>query len=184
MVQCVCLFGIMSTKLNIALLCNNKMAFPAMQSMLAQGVLCSVATGDKEREVVNTFRDRAAEQGITYYKISYKNYEEQLLGWLVDTQPDIVFVMTFPWRIPDTILRIPEFGFLNFHYGLLPEMRGADPVFESIRQRKQYAGTTVHVMDSDLDTGPIVMREQITLQPEYTYGMLSSQWKMAGAEQL
>jgi methionyl-tRNA formyltransferase len=71
-------------------------------------------------------------------------------------------------------------GFLNFHYGLLPQMRGADPIFESRRQKKTVAGATVHKMDQGLDTGPVVLMEQIPLQPEYTYGMLSSQMAWLG----
>jgi methionyl-tRNA formyltransferase len=167
-------------KLNIALLCNNKMALPAMQYMAEEGVLCAIATADNNDEVITLIRGKAAEYELPYKKITRKNYREQLVNWLEEVTPDVVFVMTFPWRIPAAVFTMPEFGFLNFHYGLLPEMRGADPIFESIRQRRQVAGITVHIIDEGLDTGPIVMREEMMLAPEITYGMLCSQMAFAG----
>jgi methionyl-tRNA formyltransferase len=169
----------MST-IKIALLCNNKMALPALQHMHREGVLCSIATADNDAEIVSLFKDKAKELSSPYYTINAKSYKEQLKQWLQDIQPDAVFVMTFPWRIPKEIFSIPAKGMINFHYGLLPEMRGADPIFESIRQRKPTAGTTVHYIDEGLDTGAILMRQETPLSPEHTYGMLCSQMAWMG----
>src|SRR5579872_7070318 len=160
------------SKLKIALLCNNKMAGAAMMRMAQAGVLCGIATADKDAEVVQVFRAEGGKLRVPYCCISYKNYKEQLAQWVRETGADCVFVMTFPWRIPAEVLAAPRLGFLNFHYGLLPEMRGADPIFESIRQRMPVAGVTVHVMDEGLDTGPIVLREEMPLSADYSYGML------------
>jgi methionyl-tRNA formyltransferase len=170
----------MNNKLNIALLCNNKMAIPALQSMIAADVLCTVATAENDKEVVQLFSDIAARHDLPFNVISKNNCVDELAEWIAETKPDMVFVMTFPWRIPVSVLSIPEFGFVNFHYGLLPAMRGADPIFESIRQRLPVAGTTVHVMNADFDAGPILLQDQIPLPPEYTYGMLSSQMAYLG----
>lgn len=172
----------MSSNLKIALLCDNKMAVPALQRLASGGVLCSVATADKDAEVVYTFSGMALTLHVPYHKISHENYREQLRDWLLEAQPDIVFVITFPWRITAPLLAMPRLGFLNFHFGLLPEMRGADPIFESIRQRKDVAGTTVHRMDEHLDTGPILLREEVPLHAHFTYGMLSSQMASFGAQ--
>jgi len=165
---------------HIALLCNSRMAIPALQTMIHRGVLCGICTSDKNAEVAVILNSIATQHNIPFKKLSYRTYKEDLAQWLGELQPDIVFVMTFAWRIPMHILSIPTMGFLNFHYGLLPEMRGADPIFESIRQCKQVAGTTVHVMDEDFDTGAIIAREELQFSPEFTYGMLSSQLSRLG----
>lgn len=172
----------MSNSITIALLCNNKMAMPALQSMYDAGVLCAVATTNKDPEVVAAFRSKATEYGIPFTTITYRNYAQQLAQWLNATKPELVFVMTFPWRLPADVLAIPPSGFYNFHYGLLPQMRGADPIFESIRQGLPTAGVTVHIMNESFDTGPIVMQEQVPLMPHYTYGMLSSQLAFTGSK--
>jgi methionyl-tRNA formyltransferase len=151
------------------------MALPAMQYLIQQSVLCSVATTDKDAEVVSDFSYIANNHNISYTSVTHADHAGQLRSWLMEHMPDVVFVMTYAWRIPVDLLAVPRYGFLNFHFGLLPEMRGADPVFESIRQQQTKAGLTVHLMDAGFDTGPLVVREEIPLPLEFTYGMLCSQ---------
>ncbi len=169
-------------KIRIGLLCDNRVAVPVMQRMAQEGVLCGVATTDRDAETGVVFTGLAGQAHVPYRKITQKEFAEQITAWVKEVQADAVFVINFPWRIGAQVLRVPRLGFLNFHYGLLPEMRGADPVFESIRQRMTVAGATVHVMDEGLDTGPVVLRRQMDIQPGLTYGMLSSQMAMLGAE--
>jgi len=166
--------------MKIALLCNNKMALPAVQMMAKEGVLAGIATADTDTEVVSMYGAVVQQLHLPHTRIARKGYKEQLREWLEGVGADVVFVMTFPYRIPADILQLPRFGFLNFHYGQLPEMRGADPIFESIRQRLPTAGLTVHVMDEGFDTGPVVMREEMQLPAAYTYGMLCSQMGRLG----
>lgn len=170
----------MNSKIKVALLCNNKMALPALQTMARMRTLCAIATTDRDPEVVETAKSAAGLYNVPYCCIVQKGYKQQLQQWMDVVKPDVVFVMTFPWRITEELLCIPQLGFINFHYGLLPEMQGADPVFESIRQRRSTAGLTVHVMDKSLDTGPIILREEIPLPHYYTYGMLCSQLAQLG----
>jgi len=172
----------MPENLKIAMLCNSKMAFPTLHSLHAAGVLCSLATADTDREVVNMARETARQFNVPYCCFTKEGLERQMLTWLDETKPEAVFVVTFPWKISETVLNTPEFGFINFHYGLLPEMRGADPIFESIRNRKPFAGVTVYSMDGGWDTGSIIYREQIPLMPDFTYGMLSSHLSQMGEQ--
>ena len=172
----------MSRKLKIALLCSNKMALPAIKVLYEQGMLCGVATPDSDPEVVQLTTIMVGAFNIPYTKITATNKWMQLMNWLQVLQPDVVFVMTFPWKIPVHLLLMPQLGFINFHYGLLPEMRGADPVFEAIRQQHGNAGVTVHIMDAEFDTGPILMKETVRINPEFTYGLLCGQLAMKGAE--
>jgi len=165
-------------KLKIALLCNNKMAMPAMQRLINEGLLCAVATADTDLEAMHVVGAMCG--NVPYTTIGCNGHKQQLLDWVAAAQPDVVFVITFPYRIPASVLAMPRLGFLNFHFGLLPQMRGADPIFESIRQRLPVAGATVHVMDEGLDTGPILLRQELPLSPEFTYGMLSGQMAMLG----
>lgn len=158
------------------------MALPAIQVMYKAGVLCGVATGDNNNEVISVIGAQAGGIGIPYATIPGKDYKVHLEVWLAALKPDVVFVMTYGKRIPPSILKIPALGFINFHYGLLPEMRGADPIFESIRHQHKNAGITVHKMDEGFDTGDILMREEFQLPVEFTYGMLCGQMAQSGAK--
>jgi methionyl-tRNA formyltransferase len=164
--------------MKINILCDNKLAMPAIQKLLDAKKVAAIGITDRKIDVVQVFTHLAKRYGLPLQIFIKKNFPAQLQSWLAAHTPDVVLVMTYPFKIPASALKVPRHGFINFHYGLLPEMRGADPIFESIRQRKTIAGTTVHIMDEGLDTGPIIMREEIPCEPHYTYGMLSA--RLAG----
>jgi hypothetical protein len=56
-------------------------------------------------------------------------------------------------------LSAPKRGWLNAHPGLLPEYRGADPVLWALRHGGPQ-GATIHLMDAEIDTGPILLRRE------------------------
>ena len=171
-------FFMTKQKIKVGLLCNNKMAVPAMMRLMRDGLLCGVAIADTDAEAMHMVRTSCGDVPCT--TITRKGHKQQLREWVACVGADVVFVITFPYRIPGDVLAMPRMGFLNFHFGLLPEMRGADPIFESIRRQMPVAGATVHVMDEGLDTGPILLREEFPLSPDFTYGMLSGQMAMLG----
>ena len=74
---------------------------------------------------------------------------------LASVQPDLVVCMGFPWRIPPDALAVPRLGWLNGHPSLLPRHRGPLPVAWAIRAGDDELGITFHLMDAELDTGPI-----------------------------
>lgn len=149
------------------------MAYPLMVRLLNEGVLCGVVTADNNNEVVQLYSTFAKSNNIPYYCTSRQDYLRQINDALTDQKPVAVFVFTYPWRIKELLLHIPEYGFINFHPGTLPEMRGADPIFESIRNGKPQVGLSAHRMDEGFDTGPVYMQETYPLDPEQTYGMVT-----------
>ncbi len=166
--------------MKIALLCNNRIALPTLQKMAGAGVLSAIGITDMHKEVVSLYSGEAAAHRVPLTIFSKKSRNAVLKEWVVGM--DAVFMMTFPWRIPKEVFSIPRYGFLNFHGGLLPEMRGSDPIFETIRNKKGTAGMTVHQVEEDFDTGGVILREETQVQTNTTYGMLSTQLAYLGAE--
>jgi methionyl-tRNA formyltransferase len=93
-------------------------------------------------------------------------------------------MMTCPFRIPEEALAKPKHGFINFHYGLLPFYRGANPVFEQLKRREQSGGITVHHVDKNIDTGAVILQQKIPVHPDETFGMHMDRLSMLGAEML
>ncbi|NER85509.1 ectoine synthase [Moorena sp. SIO3A2] len=69
------------------------------------------------------------------------------------------------------ILRIPELGIVNVHPGYLPTVRGNNPYLWSIVHDLPQ-GVTVHFIDEGVDSGPIIARQRLYLQPRATYPQL------------
>ncbi len=69
--------------------------------------------------------------------------------------------------IPARVFEVPRLGMLNVHHELLPEYRGAQSVLWQIHDGSRTSGFTVHAIDRSIDTGKILLREEvpITLRP-------------------
>ncbi|MDX3026216.1 methionyl-tRNA formyltransferase, partial [Streptomyces acidiscabies] len=82
---------------------------------------------------------------------------------------DLVVCYGFSWRLPRPVLDIPAYGVLNIHCSLLPKYRGPAPVLWAIRNGDPHLGVTVHRMDEDFDTGPVLaQRDGIPLADDVT----------------
>ncbi|MBL7691142.1 MAG: hypothetical protein JNM41_06090 [Flavipsychrobacter sp.] len=168
--------------MRIGILCSNHIAVPTVQLLMKHHEIVGIGIPEDGREMRHIVERVTFGSDIKVTTMSRRAIKNQMTEWIETTQPDIVLVATFPFKIPADLLSIPAYGFLNLHFGLLPEMRGPDPVFESIRQQKSKAGATIHVIDSSFDTGPIVKREEFPLPAHFTYGMLSAKLAHTGAE--
>jgi methionyl-tRNA formyltransferase len=93
---------------------------------------------------------------------------------LASVQPDLVLCMGFPWKVPADALAVPRLGWLNAHPSLLPRHRGPLPIAWAIREGDDEVGITFHLMDAELDTGPILSQRSFPLgepePPEIFYG--------------
>lgn len=153
--------------MKIAVFCNSFVAFPAIDWLIERaavaGLIVPLQFGDVAFRI-STVADRAR---VPFLMGTRKNLEP----WLRELSPQAAFVMTYPFRIPQSVLDITPHGFFNFHPGLLPQYRGPDPIFWEIRNQEPFGAVTVHRMDARFDTGPIVHQERVEIDPQDTYGL-------------
>lgn len=122
----------------------------------------------------------ALERGIPVVQPETLKSREAVEG-LARFRPELIIVAAFAFILPAEVLGLPKFGCLNIHPSLLPRHRGAAPVANAILCGDDTTGVTVMLMDSGMDTGPILAQEEVTLSPEDTTGSLSSRLAEAGA---
>jgi methionyl-tRNA formyltransferase len=68
---------------------------------------------------------------------------------------DCVVVIAFGMLLPQNLLEIPQYGFINLHFSALPRWRGAAPVQRAIENGDTHLGATVFALDEGMDTGPV-----------------------------
>lgn len=168
--------------MKLAIICNNPVALPSVKLLADMGGLCSVATVSSNAEMCAVLRSFPIDPGISVKIFEPAGFEQQLDNWLSDVQPDAVLMMTWPFRIPASALGKPKYGFINFHYGLLPAYAGANPVFEQIKRREQFGGITIHHADAGIDTGPVIMQQRIPISDGETFGSHMRSLSYVGAE--
>jgi methionyl-tRNA formyltransferase len=111
-----------------------------------------------------------------HLNVPFKRFlkEELLTGfknWLIESQPEVVLVFGCGYKIPAEQLNIPKFGFYNIHFSLLPAYRGKSPVFWQIKNGENTGGITIHQMTEDYDNGPMLVQQEIPVEPNDNFGL-------------
>lgn len=162
-------------------LCNNEMAIPAMQQLYLSGSMKAVVVPEKNSALFSMLKQMLAGTGISLLNVNKKNLELILKKTVAEKNITTAWLMTFAYVIPVSLLNLLPGGFINFHYGLLPKYRGPNPVLAQLLNGETESGITVHIVDENIDTGPIVMQQRIAIEERDTFGIQLDKLAMLGA---
>jgi methionyl-tRNA formyltransferase len=98
--------------------------------------------------------------------------DTSFLTRLQDCNAALFITASYGKILPAKVLTIPSLFSINIHPSLLPEYRGADPLFWQIAHRVQKTGVTLFQMLPSLDNGPILKQESFPLEENDTYESL------------
>ena len=94
---------------------------------------------------------------------------------------DVVVVVAFGGLVPDELLDVPRYGWINVHFSLLPHWRGAAPVQHAIMAGDDVTGVTTFRIDSGLDTGDVLGQITVGIKAGETSGELLARLGQEGA---
>jgi len=95
--------------------------------------------------------------------------------------PDAIIVVAYGRIIPKWMLDLPRLGCINLHGSLLPKYRGAAPIQWAVAMGETVTGNTTMLLEEGLDTGPVLLQQQIPVQPEQTAVDIFQELSVAGA---
>jgi methionyl-tRNA formyltransferase len=95
--------------------------------------------------------------------------------------PDCIVIIAYGQIIPASLLSIPQLGWINLHASLLPKYRGAAPINWAIANGETQTGLTTMRIDAGMDTGDMLLQEEIGIAPEETAPELAQSMAEAGA---
>lgn len=96
--------------------------------------------------------------------------------------PDLIVVVAYGQILPQQVLGIPRYGCINVHASLLPRHRGAAPINKAIIDGDPMTGVTTMRMDAGLDTGAMLVKHSLPIQPNETAGELHDRLALLGRE--
>ena len=96
--------------------------------------------------------------------------------------PDLIVVVAYGKILPKRVLELPKYGCINVHASLLPKYRGAAPIQWAVINGEKVSGVTTMRMDEGLDTGDMILKEEVTLAPDETGGSLFDRLAEVGAK--
>jgi methionyl-tRNA formyltransferase len=82
--------------------------------------------------------------------------------------PDAIVVVAYGRIIPPWMLALPRLGCINLHGSLLPKYRGAAPIQWAVAMGETVTGNTTMLLEEGLDTGPILLQQEVKIEPEQT----------------
>ncbi len=162
------------------------MAAGTLQALAAEHeVVLAVTQPDKPKgrggKMQHTpVKEKALSLGIPVYQPK-KVRDPACVEELRKYKADVVIVIAFGQIIPKEILDMAPYGCINIHASLLPKYRGAAPVQWAVINGEKVSGVTTMQMDEGLDTGDILLKEEIILEEKETGGTLHDKIAEAGA---
>lgn len=125
----------------------------------------------------------ASERGYKIFQpVSLKDNE--VVSQIKALEPEIIVVVAYGKILPEEVLEIPKYGCINIHASLLPRYRGAAPIQWALINGDEETGITSMLMDAGLDTGDMLLTEEVKIQSDDTAGTLFERLSKVGAEVL
>lgn len=166
-------------------------AVPTLQKMIDMGIeITAVVTqpdkakGRGKKVIYSPVKECALAHDLPVYQPVRIRKEPEFIQTLRDMQPDVIVVVAFGQILPKEILDIPRLGCVNVHASLLPKFRGAAPIQWSIIDGEEVTGVTTMLMDVGLDTGDMLLKTEIPVDPKETGGSLHDKLAAVGGELL
>ena len=114
----------------------------------------------------------ALEKNLKIYQPSKIKNNTEFLDEIKTLAPDVICVVAYGKILPKEILEIPKFGCINVHGSLLPKYRGAAPIQWAVLNGDKTTGITTMYMNEGMDTGDMILKEKVDIDPEETTGEL------------
>jgi methionyl-tRNA formyltransferase len=103
---------------------------------------------------------------------------------LAKLEPEACAVVAYGHLLTPAVLAVPPKGTVNVHFSLLPRYRGAAPVQRAVMAGESETGVSVFVLESTLDTGPVIEQVRVPIEGDDTSGTLLERLGPIGADAL
>lgn len=107
--------------------------------------------------------------------------DEAFIGEVKRMSPDLIVVAAYGRMLTRDLLDIPPLGCINVHASLLPKYRGAAPIQWAIVKGERKTGITIMKMDEGMDTGDILLAQEVEIGDEDTAQSLHDRLAQVGA---
>ena len=175
--------------MNIVFMGTPDFAVPSLKMLIKEhNVLAVVTQPDKpkgrgKKLAFSPVKEVALENGIEVLqpvKVKDGTFVKELMRF----DADVFVVVAYGKILTEEVLALPKYGCINVHGSLLPKYRGAGPIQWSIINGEKKTGVTTMFMEKGLDTGDMLIKTEMDIEPEDTYGTLADKMSLIGAETL
>ena len=129
-------------------------------------------------------KEFALENNLKIFQPEKIKNNQEFIEEIKKLNPDVICVVAYGKILPKEILDIPKFGCINVHASLLPKYRGAAPIQWAVLNGDKVTGVTTMYMDVGMDTGDMILKEEVKIGENETTGELWERLSKIGADLL
>jgi methionyl-tRNA formyltransferase len=176
--------------MNIVFMGTPDFAVPSLKRLIEEYNVTAVLTqpdkpkGRGKKMAYSAVKEETLKHEIPIYQPIKIKEDIDLIEKLKSLKPDFIIVVAFGQILTKEILDIPKFGCINLHASLLPMYRGAAPLNWAIINGEKISGNTTMLMDVGLDTGDMILKDEVEITNNMTTGELHDILMVRGAELL
>ena len=134
--------------------------------------------------IASPVKEFAMEKGLKIYQPNKIKNNEEIIEEIKKLNPDVICVVAYGKILPKEIISIPKLGCINVHGSLLPQYRGAAPIQWAVLNGDKKTGVTTMYMDEGMDTGDMILKQEVDIGEEETTGELWERLAKIGANLL
>lgn len=134
--------------------------------------------------VASPVKEFAIEKEILVYQPIKVRNNPEIIEEIKALNPDVICVVAYGKILPKEILEIPKLGCINVHGSLLPKYRGAAPIQWAVLNGDKKTGITTMYMDVGMDTGDMILKEEVEIGNNETTGELWDRLSKIGGKLL
>jgi len=179
----------MSSSLNLVFCGTPRFAVPTLDRLVEAGFRVQLVVTQPDRpkgrglELVSSpIKQRALQLGLSVGQPESIKNNDAFRAQLTNLKPDAMLVVGYGRIIPQWMLDLPPLGNINLHASLLPKYRGAAPIQWAIAQGEAVTGVTTMKIDAGLDTGDILLQQEIPIARDDTAETLAPKLAAVGAD--
>lgn len=129
-------------------------------------------------------KEFALEKNLKIYQPEKVKNNLEFIEEVKKLNPDLICVVAYGKILPKELLNIPKFGCVNVHGSLLPKYRGAAPIQWSVINGDKITGVTTMYMNEGMDTGDMILKQEVEIGEDETTGELWERLSKIGADLL
>ena len=122
--------------------------------------------------VASPVKEYAMAKNLKIYQPEKVRNNVEFIEEIKSLQPDVICVVAYGKILPKEILDIPRLGCINVHASLLPKYRGAAPIQWAVINGDKTTGITTMYMDVGMDTGDMILKDEVEIGQDETTGEL------------
>lgn len=133
---------------------------------------------------ISPVKEFAISKDIPVYQPKTLKKNTEMIETIKMLKPDVICVVAYGKILPKEILDIPKLGCINVHGSLLPKYRGAAPIQWAVINGEKTTGVTTMYMNEGMDTGDMILKQEVEIGEDETTGELWERLEKIGAELL